>query len=88
MKSLKSYLTESMVYTIDDVKEIAPNFWKAVSQFCRDKNTEKGVEWIIDAWLNPDKFDDKNRPFTDEEMMDFEKNYMTDEAFDEIEKIS
>ena len=38
-----------------------PNFWRAVSQFCRDKNSEKGVDYLIGAWLcdSPEDFEKK-----------------------------
>ena len=68
-----------------------PKFWNAVSQFCRDKNSEKGVNWIIAAWTcdeNEWKNYENNNPFNSKDIREFEEKYLTDEAIKEIEKFN
>ena len=90
MKDIITYINESCnKIDREEVAEKYPNFWKAVSQFCRDKNSEKGVDYIIGAWLcdSPEDFEKKfpNPPFNGNELKEFEENYMNDEAYKEIE---
>lgn len=93
MKNLRDYLIkESKQYTREEIQKLCPKFWGAVSQFCRDKNTEEGVEYLIDAWTNEnfEEFDKKYKnkcPFSDKDLREFEEKFMTDDMIEEIDKI-
>ena len=95
MKGIKEYIIEACTackIDREDFEEKCPKFWQAVSQFCRDKNIEEGVDFLIASWImNPDDFDKaypnrKNDPLTSEECHKFEWDYLSDEAIEEIEK--
>ena len=96
MKQLKDHISESLIsescHSREEIEEKCPEFWKAVSQFCRDKNSEAGIDWLIAAWTcdDPKEFEknNKNTPFNSEETREFEEKYLTDAAIKEIEKIN
>ena len=91
MKSLKQYILESFC-EIDrnDFAEKCPEFYSAISQFCRDKNSEDGVDYLIAAWTctNPADFNkfNKSNPFSQKELQEFEEKYLNDMALEEIEE--
>lgn len=94
MRTLKDYLLKESgmcdgIPTKEEIEEKCPEFWKAVSQFCRDKNSEEGVDWLIAAWTcdDPKEFEKYNKhcPFNSDETREFEEKYLTDEAIEEIE---
>ena len=94
MKNLKDYLIKesSKKYTREEIQKLCPKFWRAVSQFCRDKNTEEGVEYLIDSWTNEnfEEFDKKYKnycPFSDKDLREFEEKFMTDDIIEEIDNI-
>ena len=95
MKALKNYIHENVisesVKTRKEIEEKCPKFWSAVSQFCRDKNSEEGIEWIIAAWTCDNEKEwqkyEKDKPFSSQEIHEFEEKYLTDEAIEEIEKL-
>lgn len=91
MKDIKDYINESIKCSIniEEIKNECPKFYAAASQFCRDKNSSNGLEYILTAWFGQqDEFDKKyksNRPFTSSEVHEFEEKYLSDEAEEEIE---
>ena len=93
MKNIKDYILEacqSCKIDREDFEEKCPNFWRAVSQFCRDKNSESGIDYIITAWTCQCEDELKkafpNAPFSGNEMREFEEKYLDDKAMEEIEK--
>lgn len=92
MKSINQYINESIKdnINIEQIKNECPKFYAAASQFCRDKNSNNGLDYILTAWLGqPDEFDKKyksNQPFTSSEMHEFEEKYLNDKTDEEIEK--
>lgn len=70
--------------------ENCPEFYSAVSQFCRDKNSEDGIDYLIAAWTctNQEDFNkfSKNSPFSQRDLQEFEEKYLNDTALEEIEK--
>ena len=92
MKSINQYINESIkdCINIEQIKNECPNFYAAASQFCRDKNSKNGLEYILIAWFGQlDEFDKKyksNQPFTSSEMHEFEEKYLNDKTDEEIEK--
>lgn len=91
MKSLKQYILESLC-EIDrnNFAENCPEFYSAVSQFCRDKNSEDGIDYLIAAWTCTSQEDfnkfSKNSPFSQRDLREFEEKYLNDTALEEIEK--
>ena len=91
MKDIKEYINESMQnrFNIEEIKNKCPKFYAAASQFCRDKNSSNGLEYILTAWFGQqDEFDKKykfNQPFTSSEMHEFEEKYLSDETDEEFE---
>ena len=91
MKSINQYIYESIQnsFDIEEIKNECPKFYAAASQFCRDKNSNNGLEYILAAWFGQqDEFDKKyksNQPFTSSEMHEFEEKYLSDETDEEYE---
>lgn len=88
MESLKSYLVEHKEMDRDVFSKKYPKFWRAVSQFCRDKNTEEGVDYLIAAWTDSNTFNKyykNSNVFSNKELQEFEEKYLDDECLAEIQ---
>ena len=92
MKDITTYINESIKdnINIEQIKNECPKFYAAASQFCGDKNSNDGLEYILTAWFgSSDEFDKKyksNQPFTSSEMHEFEEKYLSDKTDEEFEK--
>lgn len=88
MESLKSYLVEHKEMDRDVFSKNYPKFWRAISQFCRDKNTEEGIDYLIAAWTDSNTFNKyykNSNIFSTKELQEFEDKYLNDECYAEMQ---
>lgn len=92
MKQLTEYIEESISKTtIDTFKNNYPKFWRAISQFCRDKNTDDGIEYLIAAWTDDKLFNSKYKNsniFSTKDLQEFEEKYLDDDCLAEINSLN